>query len=130
MRKSPCASLVCAAGSAHWACNRAAARRNATSRCRIDEATEILATLRDDIVSLWEDPDVHDLLQVKGVCIEDRPGLCIVHLSSTYIPSDNNVVLVRLHTMGVQEWRIRFEQGASALSSDDLKYTYKIACGR
>jgi hypothetical protein len=48
----------------------------------------------------------------------------------TYIPSDNDVVLVRLRTMGVQEWRIRFEQGASALSSDDPKYMYETACGR
>jgi guanine nucleotide-binding protein subunit alpha len=41
----------------------------------IDEATEILATLRDDIISLWEDPDVRDLLKVKNARIEDRPGL-------------------------------------------------------
>jgi hypothetical protein len=41
----------------------------------------MLATLRDDIISLWEDPDVCDPLQVKGVRIEDRPGLCVVHLS-------------------------------------------------
>jgi hypothetical protein len=66
---------------AYWACNQAVVQRNPMSQCRIDEATEILVMLQDDIVSLWEDPDVCDLLQVKGICIEDRPGLCIVHLS-------------------------------------------------
>jgi hypothetical protein len=41
----------------------------------VDEPTEILATLRDDIISLWDDIDVRDLLRVRGVRIEDRPGL-------------------------------------------------------
>ncbi|KAF7340277.1 hypothetical protein MVEN_01946700 [Mycena venus] len=96
----------------------------------VDEATEILATLRDDIISLWEDPGVCDLLlQVKGVRIKDRPGLCVMQLKALltfshsflsntaritnrmYIPSNNDIVHARLHTMGVQERRMRLKQG-------------------
>ncbi|KAJ7894161.1 guanine nucleotide-binding protein alpha subunit [Mycena olivaceomarginata] len=83
----------------------------------VDEATEILATLRDDIISLWEDPDVRDLLKVKNARIEDRPGFFLSDTARitnrTYIPSDNDVVRARLRTLGVQEWRIVLEQGDS-----------------
>ncbi|KAF7359810.1 Guanine nucleotide-binding protein alpha-4 subunit [Mycena venus] len=82
----------------------------------VDEATEILATLRDDIISLWEDTDVRDLLKVKSLRIEDRPGFFLSDTARitnrTYVPSDNDVVRARLRTLGVQEWRIRLEQSS------------------
>ncbi|KAF8144347.1 G-alpha-domain-containing protein [Mycena galopus ATCC 62051] len=82
----------------------------------VDEATEILATLRDDIISLWQDPDVQELLKVERVRIEDKPGFFLSDTARitnrTYIPSDNDVVRARLRTLGVQEWRIVLEQNA------------------
>ncbi|KAJ6559858.1 guanine nucleotide binding protein, alpha subunit [Mycena capillaripes] len=83
----------------------------------IDEPTEILATLRDDIISLWEDADVRELLRTKGLRIEDRPGFFLSDTARitnrTYVPSDNDVVRARLRTLGVQEWRIKLEQSDS-----------------
>ncbi|KAJ7739355.1 G-protein alpha subunit [Mycena metata] len=80
----------------------------------VDEPTEILTTLRDDIVSLWEDPEVRELLRIKGVRVEDRPGFFLSDTARiatrTYVPSDNDVVRARLRTLGVQEWRITLEQ--------------------
>ncbi|KAJ7260485.1 guanine nucleotide binding protein, alpha subunit [Mycena haematopus] len=84
----------------------------------VDEATEILATLRDDIISLWQDPDVRELLKAERVRIEDRPGFFLSDTaritSRTYIPSDNDVVRARLRTLGVQEWRITLENSSDA----------------
>ncbi|KAJ7605110.1 guanine nucleotide binding protein, alpha subunit [Mycena polygramma] len=83
----------------------------------IDEATEILASSRDDIISLWEDPDVRDLLSAKGVRVEDKPGFFLSDTaritSRSYVPSDNDVVRARLRTLGVQEWRIMLDQSDS-----------------
>ncbi|KAJ7713783.1 G-protein alpha subunit [Mycena maculata] len=83
----------------------------------VDEATEILATLQDDIISLWEDNEVRELLRARGVRVEDRPGFFLSDTarvtSRTYVPSDNDVVRARLRTMGVQEWRIILENSDS-----------------
>ncbi|KAJ7028973.1 G-protein alpha subunit [Mycena alexandri] len=80
----------------------------------VDEPTEILATLRDDIISLWEDLEVRELLRIKGVRVEDRPGFFLSDTgriaTRTYVPSDNDVVRARLRTLGIQEWRITLEQ--------------------
>ncbi|KAF7351657.1 Guanine nucleotide-binding protein alpha-4 subunit [Mycena sanguinolenta] len=94
------------------------ATKKADEPMPIDEATEILATLRDDIISLWQDPDVRELLKAERVRIEDRPGFFLSDTaritSRTYIPSDNDVVRARLRTLGVQEWRITLEQSSDA----------------
>ncbi|KAJ6557511.1 G-alpha-domain-containing protein [Mycena capillaripes] len=79
----------------------------------VDEPTEALATLRDDIISLWEDADVRSLLAAKDVRIEDKPGFFLSDTaritSRTYVPSDNDVVRARLRTLGVQEWKLTLE---------------------
>jgi hypothetical protein len=53
-------------------------RKSDDAPMSVDEPTEILATLRDDIISLWEDAEVRELLRANGVRIEDRPGLSVV----------------------------------------------------
>ncbi|KAJ7458957.1 G-protein alpha subunit [Mycena latifolia] len=79
----------------------------------VDEPTEILATVCDDIISLWEDPEIRELLRARGLRIEDRPGFFLSDTARianrTYVPSDNDVVRARLRTLGVQEWRIMLE---------------------
>ncbi|KAJ7154911.1 guanine nucleotide binding protein, alpha subunit, partial [Mycena crocata] len=85
----------------------------------VDEATEILATLRNEIVSLWEDREVRELLRVRRVRVEDRPGFFLSDTpriaSRAYVPSDNDVVRARLRTLGVQEWRVGLEDKDSTV---------------
>ncbi|KAJ7479363.1 G-protein alpha subunit, partial [Mycena galericulata] len=92
----------------------------------VDEATEILATLRDDIISLWEDGDVRDLLRAKGIRVEDRPGFFLSDTARitnrTYVPTDNDVVRARLRTMGVQEWRIMLENNSDNFGAEWVIY--------
>ncbi|CAK5284888.1 unnamed protein product [Mycena citricolor] len=97
------------------------ARRGSSDRqgqaMSVDEATEILASLSEDISALWNDEDVQLLLQENRVRMEDQPGFFLADTeritSRDYVPSDNDVVRARLRTLGVQEWRIVLENGDS-----------------
>jgi hypothetical protein len=40
-----------------------------------DDVSEVLASLKDDIKALWEDPTVKEMLNRRKVRIEDAPGL-------------------------------------------------------
>lgn len=40
-----------------------------------DDVAEVLASLKDDIKALWEDPTVKEMLNRRKVRIEDYPGL-------------------------------------------------------
>ncbi|KAJ6615783.1 guanine nucleotide binding protein, alpha subunit [Mycena sp. CBHHK59/15] len=95
-----------------------ASRPKADEPEEADGATEILATLREDIISLWTDPEVRDLLRLRGVRVEDGPGFFLSDTARitnrAYVPSDSDVVRARLRTLGVQEWRIQLE-GSSSL---------------
>ncbi|KAJ6528245.1 G-protein alpha subunit [Mycena vulgaris] len=83
----------------------------------VDEPTEILATVRDDIMALWEDAELRQLLRARGLRIEDQPGFFLSDTARitrrTYVPSDSDVVRARLRTLGVQEWRIMLENSDS-----------------
>ncbi|KAJ6482224.1 guanine nucleotide-binding protein alpha subunit [Mycena vitilis] len=87
----------------------------------VDVPTEILATVRDDIIALWADPDVRALLRAEGVRVEDSPGFFLSETARiacrTYVPSDTDVVRARLRTVGVQEWRIVLEQQSEFIMS-------------
>ncbi|KAJ7601881.1 guanine nucleotide-binding protein alpha subunit [Mycena polygramma] len=91
----------------------------------VDGPTEILATVRDDIIALWADPDVRALLRAEGVRVEDSPGFFLSETARiscrTYVPSDTDVVRARLRTVGVQEWRIELEQ-SNAYGSEWVIY--------
>ncbi|KAJ7613421.1 G-protein alpha subunit [Roridomyces roridus] len=93
------------------------ARKSLTADEGVDGVTEILASLSDEIISLWEDGDVRELLGARGIRLEDRPGFFLSDTARitnrNYVPSDNDVVRARLRTMGVQEWRIMLENSDS-----------------
>lgn len=40
-----------------------------------NEATQVLAACKDDIIKLWEDPAVRALLARKEIRLQDTPGL-------------------------------------------------------
>ncbi|KAJ7061270.1 G-protein alpha subunit [Mycena amicta] len=95
-----------------------------TSESPTDSTSEILFSLRDDILALWEDMDVRALLRATGVRIEDRAGFFLPDTTRitalSYVPSDNDVVRARLRTMGVQEWRVVLEPAAGGVGGTGL----------
>ncbi|KAJ7101649.1 guanine nucleotide binding protein, alpha subunit [Mycena epipterygia] len=92
----------------------------------VDEPTEVLATVRDDIISLWEDVEVRKLLRAKGIHIEDQPGFFLSDTARittrTYVPSDNDVVRARRRTLGVQEWRIMLSNNSDSFDPEWVIY--------
>ncbi|TFK38865.1 guanine nucleotide binding protein, alpha subunit [Crucibulum laeve] len=86
----------------------------AGERGDVDEATEVIASCREDMKALWMDPIVRDVLKKRRMRLEDSAGFFLDDLeriaTRTYEPSDDDVVRARLRTLGVQEHRIQFDQ--------------------
>ncbi|GLB44538.1 putative G protein alpha subunit [Lyophyllum shimeji] len=80
-----------------------------------DEITEIIASCKDDIKELWEDPVVTEMLNRRKVRLEDSPGFFLNDAdrlaTRNYQPTDDDVIRARLRTLGVQEYRFIFDHG-------------------
>ncbi|KAL5498558.1 hypothetical protein ACEPAH_1912 [Sanghuangporus vaninii] len=80
-----------------------------------DEPTTVLHALRHDIMSLWRDPIVREVLRKKKIRLEEQPGFFLNDLervtSLKYMPSDDDVLKARLKTVGVSEHRFHMESG-------------------
>ncbi|PPR05527.1 hypothetical protein CVT24_003270 [Panaeolus cyanescens] len=87
----------------------------------IDDATEIIASCRDDMRSLWCDESVRAVLKNRKIRLEDSAGFFLDDLDRiarrSYEPSDDDVLRARLRTLGVQEYRICFEPANTTVFS-------------
>uniref|UniRef100_A0A8H8CDM9 G-alpha-domain-containing protein n=1 Tax=Psilocybe cubensis TaxID=181762 RepID=A0A8H8CDM9_PSICU len=85
----------------------------------VDDATEILASCLDDMKALWTDDVVRAVLKKRRIRIEDTAGFFLDDLDHIaqrdYSPSDDDVVRARLRTLGVQEYRIRLDDGPTSI---------------
>uniref|UniRef100_A0A8H8CD70 G-alpha-domain-containing protein n=1 Tax=Psilocybe cubensis TaxID=181762 RepID=A0A8H8CD70_PSICU len=85
----------------------------------VDDATEILASCLDDMKALWTDDVVRAVLRKRRIRIEDTAGFFLDDLDRIaqrdYSPSDDDVVRARLRTLGVQEYRIRLDDGPTSI---------------
>ncbi|KAG5650297.1 hypothetical protein H0H81_012716 [Sphagnurus paluster] len=83
----------------------------------LDEATEVIVSCREDMKALWEDSVVRAVLRRRGVRMEDEAGFFLNDLDRiarrTYEPTDDDIVRARLRTLGIQEYRIRFDGGGA-----------------
>lgn len=98
------------------------------------DATEVIAGCRDDMKNLWADNVVKTVLRRRNVNLENAAGLYVDFLFSShrvlmntssflddldriatrgYEPSDDDIVRARLRTLGIQEYRIKFERSDS-----------------
>ncbi|KAF6753959.1 guanine nucleotide binding protein, alpha subunit [Ephemerocybe angulata] len=86
-----------------------------------DEATEVIASCCEDIVSLWRDEGVRALLRRRRIRLEDSAGFFLddTHriAQRTYTPSSDDVVRARLRTLGVQEYRIKLDSQSNKVST-------------
>src|SRR5882762_5172303 len=61
--------------SAKSSTRRVSSRPGTSDNRSRDDPTAVLAACKDDIISLWEDPVVRDVLKKHHVRLEDSPGL-------------------------------------------------------
>ncbi|EMD34917.1 heterotrimeric G-protein alpha subunit [Gelatoporia subvermispora B] len=78
------------------------------------ETTEIIAGCADDMQAVWKDPVVQEMLHRRKIRMELTGGFFLNDVSRIatrdYEPSDDDIVRARLRTLGVQEYKIRFEK--------------------
>lgn len=81
-----------------------------------DEAQQVLHACCGDIISLWNDHFVRQLLTTRKIRLEEAPGFFLNDLQRVtalnYIPSDDDVLRARLKTVGVSEYRCEMEASA------------------
>ncbi|KAI0915678.1 hypothetical protein AcW1_003785 [Taiwanofungus camphoratus] len=83
-------------------------------------AAEVIAACASDMSALWADRGVQTVLVRRKMKtrLEDGPGFFLNDVTRVaareYEPSDEDVVRARLRTMGVQEYRFKFERGQEA----------------
>ncbi|KAG6853545.1 hypothetical protein C0991_003336 [Blastosporella zonata] len=89
-----------------------------------DAATEVIAECRQDMRALWTDATVQEVLKRRRMRLEDSPGFFLNDLERIatrhYEPTDDDVVRCRLRTLGIQEYKIEFDQSNSLLGSVGL----------
>ncbi|KAJ7596460.1 guanine nucleotide binding protein, alpha subunit [Mycena floridula] len=87
-------------------------------RSRDDERAEVLATYREDMKLLWEDPFVREMLSKRKIPIDDSASFFLPDVERIavrdYQPTDDDIIRARLRTLGAQEHRFIFEQGRTA----------------
>ncbi|KAF8430873.1 guanine nucleotide binding protein, alpha subunit [Boletus edulis BED1] len=81
-----------------------------------DEAQEVLHSCSDDIMSLWDNKFVREVLRRRKIRLEELPGFFLNDVDRVtalnYIPSDDDVLRARLKTVGVSEYRCEMEAAA------------------
>ncbi|KZT03259.1 G-protein alpha subunit [Laetiporus sulphureus 93-53] len=82
------------------------------------EATEIIAGCAEDMRAIWEDSIIQQMLRKRKLRMEATSGFFLNDVeriaARDYEPSDDDVVRARLRTLGVQEYKIKFEKGPAA----------------
>lgn len=73
-----------------------------------EDPEHVIHACREDMLALWHDPVVRQVLRIGGVRLEEMPGFFLDDIeritSIGYIPSDDDVLRARLKTLGVSEY--------------------------
>ncbi|KAI0341384.1 G-alpha-domain-containing protein [Trametopsis cervina] len=80
-----------------------------------DESQAVLNQCGADMLALWKDGTVRDILRKRKVRLEESPGFYLDDLprltALNYTPSDEDVFKARLKTVGVCEHKFEMEAG-------------------
>ncbi|KAG6850077.1 hypothetical protein H0H93_001427 [Arthromyces matolae] len=90
-----------------------------------DEPQQVLNQCRKDIMMLWNDDVVREILVRKKVRLEELPGFFLNDLervtSLKYMPTDDDVLRARLKTVGVSEYKFEMEVSAGRDSGTEWR---------
>ncbi|TFK38591.1 heterotrimeric GTP-binding alpha subunit [Crucibulum laeve] len=85
-----------------------------------NDPTFVLAAQRDDIISLWSDARVQEVLERKRLRLENAPGFFMDDVARIatldYVPTDSDIIRARIRTVGIEEHHFVVEKGADANS--------------
>ncbi|KAF4616850.1 hypothetical protein D9613_008685 [Agrocybe pediades] len=81
-----------------------------------DEPQDVLHSCRNDMIQLWKDEGIRDILRRRKIRLEEGSGFFLDDLervtSLKYMPSDDDVLKARLKTVGVSEYKFQMEVSA------------------
>ncbi|PPQ70506.1 hypothetical protein CVT24_013276 [Panaeolus cyanescens] len=81
-----------------------------------DEPQEVLHACRKDLIQLWHDEGVREVLRRRKIRLEEGSGFFLDDLervtSLKYMPTDDDVLKARLKTVGVSEYKFEMEVSA------------------
>ncbi|KAG9006351.1 hypothetical protein FRB94_000815 [Tulasnella sp. JGI-2019a] len=73
----------------------------------MDEPSKILYKAREDMMNLWSNPIVQEILRQEKINLSESSGFFLNDMeritSSNYVPTDNDILNARLKTVGVVE---------------------------
>jgi len=82
-----------------------------------NDPSVILNACSEDMISLWSNPVVQQLLEKQNIRLEDMAGFFLDAISRVtspdYVPTDDDILRARLKTLGVSEHRFTITHGAS-----------------
>jgi len=91
----------------------------------VDEPQKVLHLCQKDLILLWNDQVVREILRRKKVRLEEFPGFFLNDLkritSLKYMPSDTDVLKARLKTVGVSEYKFEMEVAAGRDSGTEWR---------
>jgi len=91
----------------------------------VDEPQKVLHSCRKELISLWNDGFVREILRRKKVRLEEFPGFFLNDLervtSLKYMPSEDDVLKARLKTVGVSEYKFEMEVTAGRDSGTEWR---------
>ncbi|KIK37667.1 hypothetical protein CY34DRAFT_775261 [Suillus luteus UH-Slu-Lm8-n1] len=90
-----------------------------------DEAQEVIHSCSYDIMALWTDRLVREVLRRRKIRLEESPGFFLNDLDRVtalnYTPNDDDVLRARLKTVGVSEYRCEMEAVAGRESGTEWR---------
>ncbi|KAF8872422.1 guanine nucleotide binding protein, alpha subunit [Infundibulicybe gibba] len=90
-----------------------------------DEPQQVLHACRRDMMVLWNDDGVREILRKRKVKLEEGPGFFLNDLdrvtSLKYMPTDDDVLKARLKTVGVSEYKFEMEVAAGRDSGTEWR---------
>ncbi|EKM56555.1 uncharacterized protein PHACADRAFT_253754 [Phanerochaete carnosa HHB-10118-sp] len=76
-----------------------------------DDPGRIIHACREDMIMLWNDPVIHDVLAYQKLRLQETPGFFLDSLDrvtdARYVPTNDDILRARLKTLGVSEYRFQ-----------------------
>ncbi|KIY68130.1 heterotrimeric G protein alpha subunit [Cylindrobasidium torrendii FP15055 ss-10] len=110
----------------HWA---QAVKTNDNVRS-IDSVAEVLANLKNEMITLWNDKTVQLVLERRRMRLPDSAEFFLAQLdriaTRTYSVSDDDIVRARLRTVGIQEYEVQFNHSPVEVPLVDGAWKWRI----
>ncbi|TFK72297.1 heterotrimeric GTP-binding alpha subunit [Pluteus cervinus] len=98
------------------------------------DPSSVLVASRDNIVALWEDQAVQEVLKRRELRLEFTSGFFLHDArriaSEDYVPTDADIVRARVRTMGAEEHQLTIEKGEQGLDSGSDIYVTDVGGSR